>query len=279
MPAAPEEVAFEGHQGIEHRFGEFLQARCLRLVRRAFRERCLVIAPAQPRRDGSPGRDALWGAPIIYVHSKVSIFDDEAAIVSSANLNGRSLYWDTDLGVEFTETEDVAFDGAHSADARFGEFLQHRCVKLVRRAFGPRVLFMAPAQPRPSQTDGRDTLWGAPIVYVHAKVSIFDDDAAIVSSANLNGRSLYWDTELGVEIAMREDVERLRRRCFRHWLPEDAGEEFYRPETALSAWRRLAVENLHRAPAERRGFVLPYDPTPAERFGRDLAVPVPNEMV
>ena len=73
-------------------------------------------------------------------------------------------------------------------------------------------------------------------------------------------------------------ASRLRRRCFEHWLPDGAGEAFHRPETALTAWRRLAIENLRREPEERQGFVLPYDPTPAERFGRDLP-PVPNEMV
>ena len=174
--------------------------------------------------------------------------------------------------------EDVAFDRKQGADARLGEFLQSRCVRIVRHAFRRRALLIAPAQPRRSQSDGRDSLWGAPIIYVHAKVSIFDDQAAIVSSANLNGRSLYWDTELGVEFTDREDVERLRRRCFAHWLPDSVGPQFYEPKTAVAAWRRLAVENLHRNPEERNGFILPYDPTPAERFGRDLPA-VPNEMV
>jgi phospholipase D1/2 len=174
--------------------------------------------------------------------------------------------------------EDVAFEGSRKMDARFGEFLQARCIKIIRRAFGRRAFVVAPAQPRRARSTGRDALWGAPIVYVHAKVSVFDDEAAIVASANLNGRSLYWDTELGVEITGRDDVERLRRRCFEHWLPEDADASLYQPETALEAWRRLALENLRRDPEDRRGFVLPYDPTPAERFGRDLP-PVPNEMV
>ncbi len=174
--------------------------------------------------------------------------------------------------------EDVAFDGNRSADARLGEFLQSRCVRILRRGFGSRVLIVAPAQPRATRRTGRSTLWGAPIVYVHAKVSIFDDSAAIVSSANLNGRSLYWDTELGTEFTVREEVEELRRRCFEHWLPDRVGPHFFDPQTALASWRRLAVENLRRDPERRNGFVLPYDPTPGERFGRDLPA-VPNEMV
>ncbi len=174
--------------------------------------------------------------------------------------------------------EDVAFDGNRSADARLGEFLQSRCIRILRRGFGSRVLIVAPAQPRRTDDTGRSTLWGAPIVYVHAKVSIFDDRAAIVSSANLNGRSLYWDTELGTEFTEREDVEALRRRCFAHWLPDKSGPHFFSPQTALASWRRLAVENLRRDPERRNGFVLPYDPTPGDRFGRDLPA-VPNEMV
>jgi phospholipase D1/2 len=174
--------------------------------------------------------------------------------------------------------EDVAFEGGRGADARFGEFLQARCIRLVRRAFGSRVLIVSPARPARSDSTGRDALWGAQIVYVHAKVSIFDDSAAIVSSANLNGRSLYWDTELGVEFTDRDDVARLRRQCWEHWLPEGADERFHDAATALRAWRALALDNLHSDPEARRGFLLPYDPTPAERFGRDLPA-VPNEIV
>ncbi len=109
-------------------------------------------------------------------------------------------------------------------------------------------------------------------------MSIFDARAAIVGSANLNGRSLYWDTEIGVELTHPEVVAGLRDRAFRHWLPEDAGPEFFDPRSAVAAWRRLALANRATAPEARRGFVLPYDPVPAERFGRDLPG-VPNEMV
>ena len=174
--------------------------------------------------------------------------------------------------------EDVAFGGLRRADARLGEWLQVRSLQMLRRAFGDRLFVGSPAQPRRSDSTGRDAIWGAPIIYVHAKVSIFDDGAAIVSSANLNGRSLYWDTEVGVEMTHPDDAARLRERCFRHWLPADAGPVFFDTRTAMRAWRRLAVENLRAEPEDRRGFLLPYNPTPAERFGRDLPA-VPKEMV
>jgi phospholipase D1/2 len=140
------------------------------------------------------------------------------------------------------------------------------------------VFIASPVQPRASASTGRDALWGAPIVYVHAKVSVFDERAAIVSSANLNGRSLYWDSEAGVELTDPGEVRALRERCFRHWLPDDADEACLDPARAVEAWRRLAVANLRAEPARRRGFLVPYDPTPAERFGRDLPG-VPNEIV
>jgi phospholipase D1/2 len=117
----------------------------------------------------------------------------------------------------------VAFEDSSDGGARYGEYLQARCVKAVCDAFGARCFVMAPAQPRRSNANGRETLQSAPLVYLHSKVSIFDDSAAIVSSANLNGRSLRWDTELGVALERTEEVAELRRRCFAHWLPEDAG--------------------------------------------------------
>ncbi len=109
LPAAPDDVAFEGKTGIDARYGERLQARALRRLTRAFGRRVLIAAPAQKRRtSGGPERARLNGAPLIYVHSKVALFDDRAAIVSSANLNRRSLFWDTEAGVHLDDRADVA---------------------------------------------------------------------------------------------------------------------------------------------------------------------------
>ncbi|SFR08650.1 phospholipase D1/2 [Poseidonocella sedimentorum] len=172
--------------------------------------------------------------------------------------------------------EDVAFHGSGSLDSRFGENLQARCVTKVLRAFGPRVFFGAPVQPRPvraadSQQD-RARLAGAPLVYVHAKVSIFDRRAAIVSSANLNGRSLNWDSEAGVILHHPEDVAQVQRKVMRHWLPETAGPEFLDPQSAHAAWAALARENAAGEAGAQRGFIVPYRVAPARRFGR----PVPG---
>lgn len=181
--------------------------------------------------------------------------------------------------------DDVAFDGKKGLDARFGEYAQTHALRIVRKAFGSRLFVGSPAQPRAlaprdkgNGSGTRDRLKGAPLIYVHAKVSIFDESSAIVSSANLNGRSLKWDTEAGVYLYRKTEVTDLRRRLMGHWLPADAGQEAYDPATAAAAWARIARANARLAPARRAGFLLPHDFAAAEAFGRRLPL-VPEEIV
>ncbi len=174
--------------------------------------------------------------------------------------------------------ESVAFDGETGSDARFGEFLQAKCVKTLRAAFGERMVICSPVRPKSLDTGGRDTLCGSPIIYVHSKVSIFDCDRAIVSSANLNGRSLQWDTEAGVMLSDKDQVSNLRERIFHHWLGKDAGPEFFAADSAVALWAERAQRNAEVAPDKRRGFLVPYDVRPAEKFGRRLPG-IPHAMV
>ena len=174
--------------------------------------------------------------------------------------------------------ESVAFDGATGSDARYGEFLQAECVGTLQSAFGARMTICSPVRPKALETGGRDTLCGSPIIYVHSKVSIFDCDRAIVSSANLNGRSLRWDTEAGVMLSNTAQVEDLRGRIFRHWLGDDAGPEFFAAESATALWAERARRNAEVAPEDRIGFLVPYDVRPARKFGRRLPG-IPGEMV
>lgn len=178
--------------------------------------------------------------------------------------------------------DEVAFDGATGLDARFGEFLQARALRILRDGFGARLFIGATAQPRrpePGEApNDRAALRGAPLVYIHTKVSIFDDRAAIVSSANLNGRSLHWDTEAGVFLNRHEDIVALRERVMRHWLPPAAGDEFLSLDHAVQAWRALALANAKHPPDQRHGFILPYDLRAAEAFGTPAPL-IPDEMV
>lgn len=174
--------------------------------------------------------------------------------------------------------DDVAFDGSTGPDARLGEFLQEKCLRILRRGFGRRLFVGGAAQPRRTRDRSRAQLKGAPLVYIHAKVSLFDATRAIVSSANLNGRSLRWDTEAGLVIDRPETVAGLRRRLMAHWLPKDAGADFFDPDRAVQAWWALAARNAKRPPERRRGFLLPYDQKQAEDFGRAFPL-VPEELV
>ncbi len=181
--------------------------------------------------------------------------------------------------------DDVAFEGKRGLDSRFGEAKQARALRTLRKGFGSRLFVGSPAQPRPALPDGksdpedrRDRLHGAPLIYVHAKVSVFDDAAAVVSSANLNGRSLRWDTEAGVYLTVENDVTELRHRVMAHWLPPDTGPEAFEAATAVRTWARIAWQNAAKRPGERQGYLLPHDFAAAEAFGREVPL-LPPEFV
>ncbi len=175
--------------------------------------------------------------------------------------------------------EDVAFSDDPGLDSRFGEHQQMRAITCLRSAFGAdRLLIASPVQPRSSNSSERDALENAPLVYVHSKVSVFDDTAAIVSSANLNGRSLRWDTEAGLHVTRKDQVENLRQRVMGCWLPEDAGPEFLDCDHGFAHWSTLVRTNGALPPQHRRGFLVEYDSDAA----REMARPVPGipaEMV
>lgn len=174
---------------------------------------------------------------------------------------------------------EVAFEGKAGLDQQFGEYMQAQCLDRITEAFGPRLFIGTPAQKFATEVRDRGALHEAPIIFVHSKVSIFDDASGMVSSANLNGRSMRWDTELGLDLDDAEQVRDLRQRVMSAWLPDDATPDHWAatPETP-ALWRDLAAENAVTAPGSRRGFILPYDIAPARALGRMLPG-VPVEMV
>ncbi|SDE03166.1 phospholipase D-like domain-containing protein [Limimaricola pyoseonensis] len=177
--------------------------------------------------------------------------------------------------------EDAAFSEAR-VDARYGDYLQARCISKIRRQFGERALILSPAEKR--RADDRDKgprarLWRAPIVYVHAKVAIADGREAIVSSANMNGRSMHWDTEAGVVLDRAGTARRLRDACMAHWMGEEGPqrEDETGPEL-VARWRGMIEADRGRVPELRRGLLLPYPLRPAWRLGRNVPG-VPEAMV
>ncbi|KAA9007945.1 phospholipase D family protein [Histidinibacterium aquaticum] len=169
--------------------------------------------------------------------------------------------------------EDVAFEGNKDLDARYGEFLQARAIARISRAFGERCFFAAPARAAASgeRRTRRDHLDGAPIIYVHAKIACFDGATGIVSSANLNGRSLGWDTEAGLRLRDPELAATLQQRCLAHWAgPDRVFRTEGTGEQIVDAVRSASKADRDRAPEDRKGLLLPYDVAPARRFGRNL---------
>jgi phosphatidylserine/phosphatidylglycerophosphate/cardiolipin synthase-like enzyme len=112
---APEEIAFEGQtDNLAHRHGEHLQARALgRLLRRPGPQRVGLFtlakqAPVAPSEEKfEETRGTAFGSGLIHIHSKLLIADDDVCLLSSANINGRSFEWDTELGFIWSEKGDA----------------------------------------------------------------------------------------------------------------------------------------------------------------------------
>lgn len=174
--------------------------------------------------------------------------------------------------------EEIAFERRTGIGERFGEYLQVECVDSVKQAFGNRAVFLSPARPVSYQGKDRAGLHDAEIIYVHSKVAIADGKTAIVGSANLNGRSLRWDTEAAVQFNTAQDVQTLTHRLVRKWwrIPQDSNNPLLKPHAA--EWAEAAEKTAARSPEQRESFLVPYDPVPAREFG--FAVPgLPEELV
>lgn len=167
--------------------------------------------------------------------------------------------------------EEIAFLGQGGNPAhRHGEYLQARALGRILKAGGPdRVgLFTLVRHERANGSerkfeDSRGTAFGSGVIHIHAKLLIADSGLCLLSSANINGRSFNWDTELGFLWAEQGDaIARFRRslwdQLFEGALPEEAG---------LADWHRLAEANRTADPEDRAGFVLPYQRSRARRFG------------
>lgn len=177
--------------------------------------------------------------------------------------------------------EEVAFEGqADNPAHRHGEWLQTRALGRIKRIGGDRVGLFSLAKPErvrgsEQQFDAqRGSAFGAGLIHIHAKMLLADDATCLLSSANINGRSFDWDTELG--LIWREEGDALtafRSALWKQLLgapqPADAG---------LAEWRAVADRNRQLPPEERQGFVIPYQLVRARRFARPYWF-VPDDLV
>lgn len=131
LPSAPQEVLFEDATEPPHRHGEWLQIQCLEAVRTAYGDRVgLYSLVNRNQRAETNDRRSIDGHPVIYIHSKVFVVDHRLAIVSSANLNGRSLRWDTEAGVVWDDADGVTRFEQRIWDIHLGSLFADRQGKL-----------------------------------------------------------------------------------------------------------------------------------------------------
>ena len=177
--------------------------------------------------------------------------------------------------------EEIAFEGQGANPAhKHGEYLQGKVLgRLLKQGNGRLGLFTLAKQESVNGSEkqfeeSRGTAYGAGVIHIHAKLLIADDEACLVSSANINGRSFNWDTELGC--IWREEgpaIADFRRTLWAQLLGKDGGEA-----DRLSDWRTIAQNNSMVAPEERSGFVVPYQLGRARRYAQPSWF-VPDDLV
>lgn len=177
--------------------------------------------------------------------------------------------------------EEIAFEGQGDNPAhKHGEYLQASILGKLRREGGKRLgLFTLVKQERVRGDErtfegSRGTAFGAGVIHIHSKLLIADDAHALLSSANINGRSFDWDAELG--LLWREGGETIA--AFRRRLWAQLWDGSLPPNATLGEWREGALTNAGVAPEARRGFVVPYQLGRARRYGRPSWF-VPDDLV
>lgn len=59
-------------------------------------------------------------------------------------------------------------------------------------------------------------------IYIHSKLALFDDQVALIGSANFTQRSLYLDGEMSVRVKDLNTVQGIRQQLFSHWQMNSA---------------------------------------------------------
>ncbi|NBC31741.1 MAG: hypothetical protein GVY13_03590 [Alphaproteobacteria bacterium] len=152
--------------------------------------------------------------------------------------------------------ERISVGGEPNAATKHGQYLQRQAVAQVRAALGDRfgLFTLIRNGPAPDRVVPEARLYGSDEIYVHAKTMVVDDRAAVIGSANLNGRSFFTDTESALIWRHEELARRLRERLWSEHFVLNTGD--WRDDM-LGHWRSIAEANAGRAPGQRQGFVVP----------------------
>lgn len=178
--------------------------------------------------------------------------------------------------------EEIAFEAQTDNLAhREGEHLQARALgRLLRKAGPDRIGLFTLAKAEPTGPGEkkfeatRGTAYGSGVIHIHSKLVIADDRACLMSSANINGRSFDWDTELG--FIWTEPGEAIGKFRLNLWSQLFGGAL---PKSHdLVGWRDVARHNAAAAPCDRQGFVVPYQLGRARRFAKAYPF-IPDDLV
>lgn len=110
---------------------------------------------------------------------------------------------------------------------------------------------------------------------MHSKTTIIDGEEAIVGSANLNGRSLRWDTETAVHWRDTKTVRELQTKL---WDPHFGETTDLDAPDPHRRWSARAEENVVLPPGQRKGFIMPYNLEAAAKTAK-FRFWVPTNMV
>ncbi len=168
--------------------------------------------------------------------------------------------------------EEVAFDSSDSLDARYGLALKQQAIGTLEQGFGQRLTIGTPVRSVMAARSTSETLAGSPLIHVHNKVLIRDDDMVLIGSANLNGRSMRWDTELAVEVTQADRVAHARQRLMAHWWHAPLPDVARAPETLQGWWQHEIARNGVCRPENRLGLLVPHD----AEAGAAMATPLPG---
>lgn len=156
---------------------------------------------------------------------------------------------------------------------RHGQYLQGRALDRVRAALGERlgVFTLLRNGPAPARVHAEAKAYGSDEIYVHSKAMVVDDAVAVIGSANLNGRSLYTDTESVIAWRHPTQVRAFREQLWSALFTLDAKGWTDDP---LAHWRAIADANRQAEPGQRQGFVVPMPDSHAAILAkRNLLVP------
>lgn len=155
--------------------------------------------------------------------------------------------------------QDLAYEDNEGLDLRYGLARTKDAVETVKQAFGQRLLLATPVRPVMAARDSRGTLAGSPQIHVHNKVLVKDDDLLLIGSANLNGRSMRWDTEVAVATRDPQQIQSGVQKLLQHWWFDPLTPEARDHISAFDWWRSEIKANGAKLPQNRSGFLVPFD--------------------